>query len=115
MIHSASITARTTHREPQARPVEACPESEAQSPPLPSALCWGRSVPSLSGSGWAFSPGVTRRLGISKSKLIRRGVAAVLPAIKPEPATIMWLQQAGFGSKRIGVNPGEIDEVVCSP
>ena len=53
-----------------------------------------------------------RRLGISKSELIRRGLAAVLPAPKPEPSKNMWLQRAGFGSKGISVSGGEIDEVV---
>ena len=53
-----------------------------------------------------------RRLGISKSELIRRGLAAVLPAPKPEPVKSMWLQRAGFGSRGISVDPGEIDEVV---
>ena len=53
-----------------------------------------------------------RRLGISKSELIRRGLAAVLPVSRPEPVKNMWLQRAGFGSKGISVKPGEIDEVV---
>ncbi len=53
-----------------------------------------------------------RRLGISKSELIRRGLAAVLPAGRPEPVKNMWLERAGFGSKGISVEPGEIDELV---
>ena len=53
-----------------------------------------------------------RRLGISKSEMIRRGLAAVLPAGRPEPVKNMWLQRAGFASKGISVEPGEIDEVV---
>lgn len=53
-----------------------------------------------------------RRLGISKSELIRRGLAAVLPACGPEPVANMWLERAGFGSKGISVEPGEIDELV---
>ena len=53
-----------------------------------------------------------RRLGISKSELIRRGLAAVLPAGKPEPVKNMWVERAGFGSKGICVKHGEIDEVV---
>ncbi len=32
-----------------------------------------------------------RRLGISKSEMIRRGLAAVLPAGRPEPVKNMWL------------------------
>lgn len=53
-----------------------------------------------------------RRLGISKSELIRRGLAAVLPASRPDPVNNMWLERAGFGSKGISVEPGEIDELV---
>ena len=53
-----------------------------------------------------------RRLGISKSELIRRGLAAVLPESKPEPAESMWVARAGFGSKGISVKPGEIDGFV---
>jgi hypothetical protein len=53
-----------------------------------------------------------RRLGISKSELIRRGLAAVLPVERSERSKNMWLERAGFGSKGISVEPGEIDEVV---
>ena len=53
-----------------------------------------------------------RRLGISKSELIRRGLAAILPADKPEPSKNLWYELAGFGSKGISVEPGEIDKVV---
>ena len=53
-----------------------------------------------------------RRLGISKSELIRRGLAAVLPAGRPEPVKNMWLERAGFGRRGISVEPGEIDEFV---
>ncbi len=53
-----------------------------------------------------------RRLGISKSELVRRGLAAVLPAGEPEPGQDLWYELAGFGSKGISVEPGEIDEVV---
>ena len=53
-----------------------------------------------------------RRLGISKSELIRRGLAAVLPDASPDTSKNMWLERAGFGSKGISVEPGEIDEVV---
>ena len=52
------------------------------------------------------------RLGISKSELIRRGLAAVLPAVESEPTGNIWLDLAGFGSPGISVEPGEIDEVV---
>ena len=37
-----------------------------------------------------------RRLGISKSELIRRGLAAVLPAERSEPGKNMWVERAGF-------------------
>ena len=57
-----------------------------------------------------------RRLGISKSELIRRGLAAVLPEASPdaspETSKNLWYELAGFGSKGISVEPGEIDEVV---
>ena len=53
-----------------------------------------------------------KRLGISKSELIRRGLTAVLPAARPEPSRNMWLERAGFGSKGISVEPGDVDEVV---
>ncbi len=53
-----------------------------------------------------------RRLGISKSELIRRGLAAVLPDSMPEPTKRVWVERAGFGSKGISVEPGEIDEIV---
>ena len=51
-------------------------------------------------------------MGISKSELIRRGLAAVLPADKPEPSGNLWLDLAGFGEAGVSVEPGEIDEVV---
>ena len=53
-----------------------------------------------------------RRMGISKSELIRRGLAAVLPADGPEPSENLWLDLAGFGEAGVSVEPGEIDEVV---
>ena len=53
-----------------------------------------------------------RRLGISKSELIRRGLAAILPADGSDAGENLWLELAGFGSKGISVEPGEIDEVV---
>ena len=55
-----------------------------------------------------------RRLGISKSELIRRGLAAVLPAesAAPEPGDDLWRDMAGFGGKGLSVEPGEIDAVV---
>ena len=53
-----------------------------------------------------------RRLGISKSELIRRGLAAVLPAERLDAGTDPWSDLAGFGGEELSVGPGEIDEVV---
>ena len=53
-----------------------------------------------------------RRMGISKSELIRRGLAAVVPADEPEPSENLWLDSAGFGEAGVSVEPGEIDKVV---
>ncbi len=56
-----------------------------------------------------------RRLGISKSELIRQGLAAILPAGKPEQRKDIWYELAGFGEPGISVEPGEIDEIVYGP
>ena len=53
-----------------------------------------------------------RRQGISKSELIRRGLAAVLPAGNPQTSKDPWRDMAGFGEKGLSVEPGEIDAVV---
>ena len=53
-----------------------------------------------------------RRLGISKSELIRRGLVAVLPAEQPDMSDDPWLAMAGFGSPDVSVEPGEIDDIV---
>lgn len=53
-----------------------------------------------------------RRLGISKSELIRRSLTAMLPTPKAESVTNIWLQRAGFASTGISAKPGEINEVV---
>ena len=53
-----------------------------------------------------------RRLGISKSELIRRGLAAVLPAARPDAGTDPWIDLAGFGGEGLSVEAGEIDAVV---
>ena len=53
-----------------------------------------------------------RRQGISKSELIRRGLAAVLPAGNPEPSNDPWRDMAGFGEAGVSIEPGEIDAVV---
>ena len=52
------------------------------------------------------------RLGISKSELIRRGLAAVLPAGLPHVSGDLWSDLSGFGSKGLSVEPGEVDDVV---
>ena len=55
----------------------------------------------------------TRR-GISKSELIRIGLAAVLPgdAEAAAGAHDPWRDLAGFGSPGVTVEPGEIDDIV---
>ena len=53
-----------------------------------------------------------RRRGVSKSELIRLGLAAVLPDAEAAPAEDPWLELAGFARPGITVGPGEIDEVV---
>jgi Arc/MetJ-type ribon-helix-helix transcriptional regulator len=51
-----------------------------------------------------------KRQGISKSELIRRGLAAVLPDHDARPIDDPWHQLAGFAGE--GLEPGEIDRVV---
>jgi len=53
-----------------------------------------------------------RRRGISKSELIRRGLAAVLPERDIEAEEDPWRRLAGFASPDGSVEPGEIDRVV---
>lgn len=53
-----------------------------------------------------------RRLGISKSELIRRGLAAVLPDREIEPDQDPWRRLAGFGGSQVVAEPGDIDRVV---
>lgn len=53
-----------------------------------------------------------RRLGISKSELIRRGLAAVLPARRPDASDDPWMAMAGFGPAGVSIEPGEIDDIV---
>lgn len=53
-----------------------------------------------------------RRRGISKSELIRRGLATVLPKPAVEAESDPWRTLAGFGSEDLSTEPGEIDEVV---
>ena len=53
-----------------------------------------------------------RRLGISKSELIRRGLAAVLPAVESEQSKDLWYELAGFGPPGVSIEPDEIDDIV---
>ena len=53
-----------------------------------------------------------RRLGISKSELIRRGLAAVLPAESSREVDDPWTFMIGFGPPGVSVEPGEIDDIV---
>lgn len=52
-----------------------------------------------------------RRRGVSKSELIRIGLAAVMPAV-PDESDDPWQTLSGFGSADVRVTPGEIDDVV---
>lgn len=53
-----------------------------------------------------------KRLGISKSELIRRGITALLPVHDLEADDDSWRRLAGFASKDTTAEPGEIDRVV---
>jgi len=53
-----------------------------------------------------------KRCGISKSELIRRGLAAVLPEPREGGVHDMWVELAGFASDVDPIGPGEIDEIV---
>lgn len=54
-----------------------------------------------------------RRRGISKSELIRQGLAAVLPSQpSPDDEEDLLVTLAGFGSPGVKVAPGEIDDIV---
>lgn len=52
------------------------------------------------------------RLGISKSELIRRGLAQVLPAGDGATDEDPWRGLAGFAARGITTRPGDIDDVV---
>ena len=53
-----------------------------------------------------------RRRGISKSELIRRGLAAVLPAQGSVSGDDPWHDLAGFAGDDLTTTPGEIDRVL---
>lgn len=53
-----------------------------------------------------------KRQGISKSELVRRGLAAVLPDHDPHRIDDPWHQLAGFAGEGLAVAPGEIGRVV---
>lgn len=53
-----------------------------------------------------------KRRGISKSELIRRGLAAVLPEPEESGTDDLWIELAGFGPKGVSLEPGEIDRIV---
>jgi len=53
-----------------------------------------------------------KRLGISKSELIRRGLAAVLPDRATEPADDLWRRLAGFAGSELSTEPGDIDRII---
>jgi hypothetical protein len=52
-----------------------------------------------------------QRRGISKSELIRRGLAAILPD-SVRGADDPWRDLAGFAPPGVTAEPGEIDDVV---
>ena len=53
-----------------------------------------------------------RRLGISKSALIRRGLLHMLQDSEPVATDDPWTALAGFGPEGLSVGPGEIDDIV---
>ncbi len=53
-----------------------------------------------------------KRRGISKSELIRRGLATEIPNRPPQPTQDLWLELAGFVEDDLSTEPGEIDRVV---
>lgn len=53
-----------------------------------------------------------KRRGISKSELIRRGLAALLPDSSAGATVNPWLDLAGFGPEGVSSEPGDIDDVV---
>jgi Ribbon-helix-helix protein, copG family len=60
----------------------------------------------------ALAAAEARRRGISKSELIRLGLGAIVSPPLSESEEDLWRALAGFGSKRVSAEPGEIDDVV---
>lgn len=52
-----------------------------------------------------------RRRGISKSELIRRGLALLIEDAPP-PSPDPWIALSGFGAAELRIEPGEIDDTV---
>lgn len=50
-----------------------------------------------------------KRLGTSKSELIRRGLSAVLPPVDDTIADDPWTALAGRGPSGVSAAPGDID------
>lgn len=53
-----------------------------------------------------------KRLGISKSELIRRGLTTLLPDHNAQTDGDPWHRLAGFASEVGTAEPGEIDQIV---
>jgi Arc/MetJ-type ribon-helix-helix transcriptional regulator len=53
-----------------------------------------------------------KRLGISKSELIRRGITALLPERDIDTKEDPWQRLAGFASEDLTAEADEIDRVV---
>jgi hypothetical protein len=53
-----------------------------------------------------------RRRGLSKSELIRLGLARVLTGKTAQRGDNTWLDLAGFGNPDLTVEEGEVDETV---
>lgn len=53
-----------------------------------------------------------KRLGISKSELIRRGITALLPDRDVDGAEDPWRRLAGFASPDLSVDADGIDDVI---
>jgi hypothetical protein len=59
-----------------------------------------------------LAAGEARRRGVSKSELIRLGLAAVISSPLNDSHDDLWRSLAGFGSAHVSVEPGDVDDVV---